>query len=202
MKALILTGKLATWEEYIYALHRLREEGCEPEVAVRDKETVYGELKGPAGLVQAGPIVPTVEIADLLVRQTIDVTTFHDEFRKFVPGSMRGCFEYDLLILPGGAKAMEYLRQDREIVKFIAGFHNCGGVIASICHGAQLLISAGLVKGRRIAGYYSIRDDIENAGGTFVDGVCSDDRIVTAPHYKFNGPWMKAALEEVRRVRG
>lgn len=183
MRALILTGKLCTWEEYIYSVHRLREAGCEPDIATRDKQTVYGELKGPAGLVQAGPIIPTR-----------DVPGVFDIARDMI-----GEVTYDLLVLPGGAKAMEYLRQDREVLDFIAAFHASGGVIASICHAAQLLISAKLVKGRRIAGYYSIKDDIENAGGTFVDGVVVDDRIVSCAHYKWNGAWMKAALETVGR---
>lgn len=102
---------------------------------------------------------------------------------------------YHVLILPGGAKAMEYMRQDRLIVEFIAHYHYCGGPIGSICHAAQLLISAGLVKGRRISGYYSIKDDINNAGGTYVDApYVTDGRIVSSPHYKHLGPWMKEVL--------
>ena len=101
---------------------------------------------------------------------------------------------YDLLVLPGGAKAMEYLRQDKEILKFIADFHGAGKIIASICHGAQLLISANVVKGNKISGYYSIKDDINNAGATYVDApAVVDDNIVTSPHYKHLGPWKKEA---------
>lgn len=102
---------------------------------------------------------------------------------------------FDLLVLPGGAKAMEYMRQDAEILAFISQFHAAGKVIASICHAGQLLISAGLVRGRRVSAYYSIRDDITNAGGTFVDApFVTDDRIVSSPHYKHLGPWMKETL--------
>ena len=53
--------------------------------------------------------------------------------------------DYDLLILPGGAKAMEYMRQDKDILKFISEFNDSGNVIASICLAAQLLISAKVV---------------------------------------------------------
>ena len=110
--------------------------------------------------------------------------------------------DYEVLILPGGAKAMEYMRQDQELLQFIAKFHAAGRVILSICHGAQLLISAGLVKGRRISGYYSIKDDINNAGGTYVDApYVIDDRIVSSPHYKHLGPWMKAGLAVVEQHR-
>lgn len=102
---------------------------------------------------------------------------------------------YRLLILPGGAKAMEYVRQDNDIIGFIQHFHLNGGVIGSICHAAQLLISAGLVRGRRISGYYSIRDDITNAGGIYIDApFVIDGRICTSPHYKHLGPWMRAVL--------
>ena len=111
--------------------------------------------------------------------------------------------EFDLLILPGGAKCMEYLRQDLGILKFIADFHAKGGVIGSICHGAQLLISAGLVKGKVISGYYSIKDDIVNAGGTYRDEpYITDQRIVTSPHYKYLGLWMKQVLNETDVIRG
>ena len=111
--------------------------------------------------------------------------------------------DYDVLVLPGGAKAMEYMRQDEAILKFIADFHASGRVIGSICHAGQLLISARLVKGRKISAYYSIKDDITNAGGTYVDApFVTDDRIVSCPHYKHLGPWMKEVIARVKENRG
>ncbi len=110
--------------------------------------------------------------------------------------------DYDLLILPGGAKAMEYMRQDEEILKIVSDFHAQGKVIASICHAAQLLISARIVKGNKISGYYSIKDDINNAGATYVDApAVMSDRIVSSPHYKHLGPWMKAVFREVEETQ-
>lgn len=111
--------------------------------------------------------------------------------------------DYDVLVLPGGAKAMEYMRQDEGILKFIADFHTSGRIIASICHAGQLLISSKLVKGRTISAYYSIKDDITNAGGTYVDApYVTDDRIVSCPHYKHLGPWMKEVIAQVKLNRG
>ena len=108
--------------------------------------------------------------------------------------------DYDLLILPGGAKSMEYMRQDKEILQFISDFNDSGKVIASICHAAQLLISAKVVKGRKISGYYSIKDDINNAGAIYTDEPAVVDRnIVSTAHYKDLGPWMKAALNLVEK---
>lgn len=178
MKSLILTGKLATYDEYVYPLHRLREVG-QVDVATPGMETVYGELKGFGGaLVHAGPIVPTC-----------DIPPAHPHFE----------YPWDLLLLPGGAKAMEYLRQDKNLLKLIACFHMNGGVIAAICHAAQLLISGGLCNGRTIAGYYSIEDDIVNAGGTYSREPVSCERIVTAAHYKDMAEWMKLILIACQR---
>lgn len=121
-------------------------------------------------------VVPTKDISDLSVE------------------------DFDLLVIPGGAKALEYLRQDQEILKFIADFHRAGKVISSVCHGAQLLISAKIVKGKKISGYYSIKDDITNAGATYVDApAVVDDRIITSPHYKYLGPWMKETIAQVEK---
>ena len=169
MKALIITGKQVQDQEFIYPYYRLQEEGYEVDVAVRGKETVFGAI--------GAKIVPTRDIPEIWDREFLSIP------------------EHQLLILPGGAKAMEYMRQDVALLAYISLFHECGGIIGSICHAAQLLISAGLVKGRRISGYYSIKDDINNAGGTFVDApFVTDDRIISSPHYKYLGPWMKETL--------
>jgi protease I len=103
--------------------------------------------------------------------------------------------DYDVLVLPGGARAMEYIRQNKKVVDFISAFDAKGMPIACICHGAQLLISAKVVKGRKISGYYSLKDDIENAGAIYVDAASVIDKnIFTSPHYKYMGDWMKDFL--------
>jgi len=103
--------------------------------------------------------------------------------------------DFDLIILPGGAMSLEYLRQDKELIKFISDFSALGKPIAAICHGSQLLISAKVVKGKRVSGYYSIKDDIENAGATYVDEpAVVDGNLVTSPHYKHLGDWMREVL--------
>ena len=104
--------------------------------------------------------------------------------------------DYALLVLPGGAKAMEYMRQDQDIIQFISDFNSSGKTIASICHAAQLLISAKIVKGKKISGYYSIKDDINNAGAIYTDEpAVVDGNIISTAHYKDLGPWMKKTLE-------
>lgn len=162
-KALIITGKFVQDPEYIYPYYRLQEAGFAVDVAVKDKETVFG--------VVGTKVVPTR-----------DITGIHAD-------------EYDILVIPGGARCMEYLRQEKEAVAAIREFYEKNKVIAAICHGSQMLISAKIVKGKKISGYYSIKDDIENAGAIYVDApAVVDGRIVTSPHYKYMGDWMKATL--------
>jgi protease I len=106
--------------------------------------------------------------------------------------------DYELLVLPGGVKAMEHMRLDEQVVSFITSYHRAGGVIGSICSGAQLLISAGLVKGRVISAYPAMAIDVENAGGTWHPGpVVNFDRIISSPHYRNLPDFMKELLKAV-----
>ena len=102
--------------------------------------------------------------------------------------------EWDVLILTGGARALEYLRQEEHLIQQIRNF---GGTIGSICHGTQLLISAKRTQGIFVTGYYSIRDDIVNAGGFYPAGdapYTTDGKIVSSSHYKHLGPFMKELI--------
>jgi len=102
---------------------------------------------------------------------------------------------YDFLVLPGGVKSLEKLRQEKDVLEFIRQWDVDGKLIASTCHGAQLMISAQITKGRKISGYYSIKDDINNSGAIYVDAPSvSDGNIVSSPHYDHMGAWMKEAI--------
>jgi protease I len=171
LKALIITGDKVQDHEFIYPYYRLQEDNYTVDVATKD-----GPLKEIFGYY--GTKIPvTKSILEL-------------------------DYIYDVLILPGGAKAMEYMRQESDIIDYI-GDYSEGHVIGSICHGAQLLISAGLVKDKLISGYYSIKDDIINAGGVYSDEAFitnknGDSVIISSPHYKYLGPWMREVLYQVR----
>jgi protease I len=105
---------------------------------------------------------------------------------------------YDLLVIPGGVKALEKLRQEQSALDFITEWDDRDKMIACICHGAQMLISANVVEGRKISGYYSIKDDIINAGAIYEDAPIVDaGNIISCPHYKWMGPWLKAAIDRV-----
>ncbi len=100
--------------------------------------------------------------------------------------------------MPGGIKSMEILRLKKDVIKIINEFNKKKKYIAATCSAAMLLISAKIVKNKKISGYYAWKDDIENAGGIFVDQPCViDENIITSPHYKYVGNWMKGLLEKI-----
>ncbi len=80
-----------------------------------------------------------------------------------------GVEDYDGLLIPGGVANGDFLRADEDAVRFVAGFARAGKPIASICHGPWILVESGIVKGRTITSWPSLRTDVENAGGTWVD---------------------------------
>jgi protease I len=112
-----------------------------------------------------------------------------------IPVSQLKVDDYNLIILPGGVKALEKVRQQKIVLDFISDWNSKGKVIGSVCHGAQLMISSKITKGRKISGYYSIKDDIENSGAIYVNApFVTDGNIISSPHYNHLGPWMKEVL--------
>ncbi len=88
---------------------------------------------------------------------------------------------YDALIIPGGVINADKLRRSKKAVEIIQSFNNENKLIAAICHGPQLLIEAGLVKGKTVSGHHAIKTDLINAGANYEDlSVAADNNIVTA----------------------
>jgi protease I len=171
-KAIIISGNLAQDHEFIYPYYRLLEENFDIDVVMVEEKPGFGIL---------GTALPP------------------NKEQKVIGIKDAKVKDYDLLVLPGGVKAMEKVRQDKDIINFICEFDRQKKIIACICSGAQLLISAKIVKGRKIAGYYSMKDDLINAGADYTDlPAVIDKNIITTAHYKDMGPWMKATLEQLK----
>jgi protease I len=77
--------------------------------------------------------------------------------------------DFDAVLLPGGALNADALRVEPKAQVFVRTMNSQGKPFAVICHGPWLLVSAGLTKGRTLTSYYTIQDDICNAGGTWID---------------------------------
>jgi protease I len=77
--------------------------------------------------------------------------------------------DYDGLVLPGGVANPDFLRADDDAVKFTRAFFEAGKPVAAICHGPWTLVEADVVRGRTLTSWPSVRTDIVNAGGEWVD---------------------------------
>lgn len=89
--------------------------------------------------------------------------------------------DYDALLIPGGFVNPDLLRQSRRVLEFVRTMDGEGKPIASLCHGPWVLVSAGLVEGRRLTSWPGIRDDVVNAGGEWVNrSVVNDGNWITS----------------------
>ncbi len=103
--------------------------------------------------------------------------------------------EYDLLVIPGGHEGPDRVRQVEDILKFVKTMHELKKPIASICHGPWVMVSAGIMKGKKATCYKGCKDDLINGGAHYLDQpVVVDGHLVTAQHFRDNPAWMKAVL--------
>ncbi|MBY5775121.1 DJ-1/PfpI family protein [Rhizobium leguminosarum] len=102
--------------------------------------------------------------------------------------------DYDALVIPGG-RAPEYLRLNDNVLQFVRHFFDAGKPVAAICHGAQLLAAAGVLKGRTCSAYPACRPEVELAGGIYADisisDAVSDGNLVTAPAWPAHPSWLR-----------
>lgn len=93
-----------------------------------------------------------------------------------VDGHVRDFQAADLagIFAPGGW-APDKIRRDEHVLSLVREVDKAGGLVATICHGPWVLISAGIVKGRRLTSTVGIRDDVQNAGATWVDQAVVED---------------------------
>ena len=88
--------------------------------------------------------------------------------------------DFDAIIIPGGYSP-DHMRRHPAMVDLVTQAAKLGKVLASICHGPWMLCSAKCLKGKKMTGFFAIRDDVENAGGIWQDAACvRDGNIVTS----------------------
>ncbi len=105
--------------------------------------------------------------------------------------------EYDALVIPGG-RAPEYIRLNEMVLKMVQHFSVANKPIASICHGAQVLVAAGVLAGKECSAYPAVGPDVTGAGGKFVDIPADmahvDGKLVTAPAWPAHPDWLAKFL--------
>lgn len=175
LKAVVITAEGFEDEEVIYPVIRLREAGFIVDIATKDARPVNGRLNFPLELI--------VRYYGTLV-----------DAKKLDPRN------YDLVLIPGGFEAPDRMRQIPEILEFVRQMNRQKKIVSAFCHGPWVLISAGIVKGKKIAGYVGIKDDINNAGAVYTDkSAVIDGNIVTARHPRDVMDLMKAILSKFNK---
>lgn len=174
LKAVVITAEGFEDEEVIYPVIRLREEGFVVDIATKDAKPVLGRLNFPL---------------ELIVKY----------YSTLVDAKKLKAKDYDLVLIPGGFEAPDRMRQIPEILEFVRQMYKQKKIVSAFCHGPWVLISAGIVKGKKIAGYIGIKDDINNAGAFYTDKPSViDDNIITARHPRDVMDLMKAIFSQFK----
>ncbi len=173
-KAVIITEQGYEDEEVIYPVIRLKEAGFEVDLATKDCRLVMGRKNYP------------LETLVKFYANLVDATRLNPE-------------SYDLVIIPGGFEGPDRVRQIPEVLEFIKLISHTNKVLAAICHGPWVLISAGLLKGKKVTGYAGIKDDIINSGAEYVNqAVVEDNNIITGAHARDLGEFMSVILNRFK----
>lgn len=172
LRAVIVTAEGFEDEEVIYPVIRLKEEGFKVSIATKDAKPVNGRLNFPL---------------ELIVRY----------YGTLIDAKKLNPKDYDLVLIPGGFEAPDRMRQVPEILEFVRQMYKQKKVVAAFCHGPLVLISAGILKGKKATCYIGIKDDLKNAGAIYLDRpTVIDDNIVTARHPRDVTDLMKAIFSK------
>jgi protease I len=168
--AAIITAPGFQDHDVVYTYYRLLEEGWSVDVATRNGADVVGKYGIPL------PMDKTAQ--PLIAFEDLDID------------------RYDAVVLPGGHEAPDRVRQDPLVLDFVRGMADSGRIVAGLCHGPWIMVSAGVLRGRTACAYIGLRDDVVNAGANVVDSdVVVDGNIITCSYYGYVGAFMRAVFE-------
>lgn len=177
-KLLIITGDGGESYETLYAKHRFQEAGWEAVVAAPSKKLLNLVIH------DFEPGWDTyVERKGYYVESDLAISAVKPE-------------EYEAILLIGG-RAPEFLRNDETVIKIVRHFSESGKFIFAICHGIQILVTAGLVKDKNITCYEHVKFEVESCGGTFIgkDQAVRDGKIVTGQTWQSHPEFYRLVFE-------
>ena len=182
-KILIVTGDSGEGYEAWYAFHRFREEGMEPVVA----STMARRLNMVMHLMEPG-WETYIERPGYTIEATVGFEQAQPE-------------DYDAVLLIGG-RAPEYLRHNQRLLEILRSMDKAGKWIFALCHGIQVLIAAGLVKGRTVTCYEHVRYEVALCGGTWdARQAVRDGRMVTAQTWESHPEFYREVMACLRGNR-
>ena len=111
--------------------------------------------------------------------------------------------DYDALVLPGGVMNPDHLRMDQKVVNFVRQFVATGKPVAAICHGPWTLIEAGVLNGRKVTSWPSLKTDLKNAGANWIDqDVATDGQFIFSRKPDDIPAFNRAIIESISRGVG
>ena len=182
-KVLIITGDAGESFEILYASHRLRDEG-------------YVPVKEAPSVKRMNLVIHDFEPGwDTYVERKGYIIESQISFSEVNPA------EYEAVIIPGG-RAPEYLRNDARVIKIVREFHKSNKYIFAICHGVQILVTAGLVDQKNIACYEHVKSEVEACGGHYItpDEAVKDGKIVTGKTWQSHPEFYKIVFSSLERL--
>jgi protease I len=109
--------------------------------------------------------------------------------------------DFDVLVIPGGF-APDYLRRHKEIVRLVSDMVEQGKIVAAVCHGPWVLCSTQALKGRKATSFFAIKDDVSNAGATWIDDeVVRDGNLITSRKPDDLPAFMQTILQAIKETR-
>ncbi|MES2179711.1 MAG: DJ-1/PfpI family protein [Gemmatimonadota bacterium] len=177
-KILIITGDGGECYETLYATHRFREAGYEARIAAKSVKRLHLVIHDFEPDWDTYMERPGYQVESDLAFEDVRVE------------------DYDAVLLIGG-RAPEYLRHDARVLDIMREFDAQEKWLFAICHGVQVLASAGLAKGKRVTAYEHCRTDCESGGGEYIsaDQAVRDGRVVTGQTWQSHPEFFRAVME-------
>jgi protease I len=180
-KILIVTGDAGETYETLYAKHRFLEAGYEPVIAA-----------------------PAVKLLNLVIHDFEPGWDTYVERKGYLVESNIAfddvdTADYHSILLIGG-RAPEYLRNDPRVIEIVKEFYESGKYVFAICHGIQILVTAGLVNQKKITCYEHVKFEVEACGGIYVskDQAVKDGRIVTGQTWQSHPEFYKLVFSSLK----
>jgi protease I len=173
-RAVIITGPKFQDHDVVCTYYRLKGRGYEVDVATPGGAPVTGKYGLPVPL-------------DKTAKQNISFDDLSVD-------------RYDVVICTGGHEAPDRVRQVKQVLEFVHQMDAAGKIVAGICHGPWILISAKVLRGRTVCAYIGMVDDMVNSGANVIEArVVTDQNIITCSYYAYVDEFMEAIFEAAEK---
>ncbi|EIC86285.1 DJ-1/PfpI family protein [Serratia sp. M24T3] len=173
-RVVIITGPGFQDHDVVYTYYRSKEEGYDISIATKDGGAVTGKY---------GITVP-------MDKRSKDNINF----------DQLNATDFDAVILTGGHEAPDRVRQDQRVKNFLKQMVTQGKVVAGLCHGPWIMISAGILRDKLTCAYVGLKDDMINSGANVIEAdVVVDGNIITCSYYAECGKFMRQTFDAIDR---